>query len=264
MNTPNLNSTLPVCLNSSAGSAASTTPGWRKGPRSPASVDDEWAWSRGNLQAPSPKSFTRQSVEHLTHLGDALWAQTKVQERTDLVVICQCGERKYAHSCIIAAAAPKLTSLFSSNEGHPERGHFRIHTDGSAEVVEALLRFLYTGSLPYGANTIEVMHLAHSHDIHRLTSHCATLLKDGLTQGNAVEVGAALLSCRNNDVARQAYSMAVSLTARGHLKSKPGSASPSSACTPNSAGGSPYQPSAQPVALMTTVDCLGTPPRQQS
>lgn len=167
--------------------------------------------------------FTQHSMEHLTMLGDSLWAQRLALDSTDLSILCAGIELKQAHRMVVICAAPDLAALLKPDLSKPGQLCLEIRNAQPA-TVEAMIHFLYTGSLPSGTDVVAVLRLAHQHHIDRLTAHCATLLADGLTPENAIEVGGALLSCRSNDVARRVYERAVKLTAQGHLRSRPADA----------------------------------------
>lgn len=167
--------------------------------------------------APSVVLPRQQSLQHLALLGDNFWEFRKTQEHTDLAVSCQGEELPRAHAIIVAAAAPTLAALFRGSAGQRRLELW----DAEAASVEAMLQFLYTGSLPDEVDLVGVLRLSHECGVDPLTAHCATLLRDGLTKENAVEIGGALVICLSNEVARQAYETAVQLSARGRLRSKP-------------------------------------------
>jgi len=103
---------------------------------------------------------------------------------------------------ISAEEMQSIPATVSSAHGEP----VLVFEDADPAAVEAMLRYVYTGSLPKDADLRAVLSLAHAYGIQGLAAHCChALASEQLTSTNVVEKMRVLRHCSDNDVAQRAY-----------------------------------------------------------
>lgn len=151
--------------------------------------------------APAYPLLRYDAVDHLRHMGAALWEQRLFP---DVSIVCEGVEVTQAHRCVLAAASPVLAAMLQGEmtEAREQKIHFR---DTEPSTVEAMLQFIYTGSLPKDVDSRAILHLAHMYSIQGLAAHCCHSLVTTLTSENVAESIRVLRQCSDDEVTHRAY-----------------------------------------------------------
>ncbi|CAG0905770.1 unnamed protein product, partial [Cyprideis torosa] len=121
----------------------------------------------------------KQLAYSLTQSGDKLFTSGLHSDVTLLV-----EDRKFAvHKAILAAQSPVFASMFQHEMVEKQTGEVRIN-DISADVIEELLRFMYTGNVKNIEKNRELFAAAAKYNLEALKKICEKRLACSLSSEN--------------------------------------------------------------------------------
>jgi len=141
------------------------------------------------------------AADHIVSTAQRLW-DTRLFADAELVA--SNGQRFSVHRSVLAAASPQLEEAWRNL---PPQGSDlpRLHVDAPAEIVEALLRFMYTGDNCDNIDPGEMLRLAHLYGLPALVRGSAARLANRLSRENAVSLVRALRPYKDHPACEAAW-----------------------------------------------------------
>mmetsp|Transcript_49265 Transcript_49265/g.142778 ORF Transcript_49265/g.142778 Transcript_49265/m.142778 type:complete len:334 (+) Transcript_49265:64-1065(+) len=140
-------------------------------------------WANTQLQIASAESRScnvHSEARHCEEVLGRIWLNGMF---TDCTVVCN-DEQFQCHRCVLAAASPVWRAAFDSEWQEGKSGTLYID-DSEPAVVEALLKYAYTGSFE-GVHPLELLPLAHRYELPHLVAHCVKAMVGQLSAENVV------------------------------------------------------------------------------
>lgn len=139
-------------------------------------------------------------VEHAETMATEMWRRRPFP---DAQVVAQCGKTFAVHRAVLAASSHVLEAAWRQPLRESEERLLRI--DADADIVEALLCFMYTGQESVSCDPGEILSLAHLYGLHALVQGSATRLVTQVTASNALTAVRALRPYRNDAAVSSAW-----------------------------------------------------------
>mmetsp|Transcript_73715 Transcript_73715/g.146125 ORF Transcript_73715/g.146125 Transcript_73715/m.146125 type:complete len:343 (+) Transcript_73715:80-1108(+) len=116
---------------------------------------------------------------------------------TDAEIVCQ-GRAWKVHRCVLCVSSPVLAAAFGGQMQEAKSSRMDIN-EATADDVEAMLRFIYTGDLNNGsANASSLLLLAHRYDVKGLVQRCGDHILDALSKDVVTDVVRCLRALRQD------------------------------------------------------------------
>lgn len=95
----------------------------------------------------------------------------------------------YAHRAILSLRSPVFNAMFSSNMKESEKVVQTIKPEGSMEIMEEFLRYLYTDKCDINeSNCVELLKVASYYKVDRLINMCELLIKENVSIEEAANI----------------------------------------------------------------------------
>jgi BTB/POZ domain len=91
------------------------------------------------------------------------------------------------HKIILAAQSSVFDAIFMNEMKEKQTGKMTID-DFSADVVEEMLKFIYTGQLKNNSNAMDLFAIASKYDVAKLKDVCEKLILRNIDETNALEI----------------------------------------------------------------------------
>lgn len=126
-----------------------------------------------------------------TTLAETMWADRKF---TDMVIVTEDDAEIPCHKCVMAASSPVFDKMLSSPM--KESSLARVLLKGDGQIVQALLQYMYIGSLPSNILQEEIridavaslLQLADMYQMPQLLDYCSALLSTFAGEQNVIDV----------------------------------------------------------------------------
>jgi len=140
------------------------------------------------------------AVDHAESMAHQLWDHRPFP---DAHVVAVCGKTFAVHRAVLAAASPVFEAAW--RQPLKEREERVIRIEAYAEAVEALLCFIYTGSVNVNADPGDMLSLAHLYSLHALVRGSAVRLANQVSTQNAVASVRALRPYRTDATVAESW-----------------------------------------------------------
>eukprot|EP00747_Dinoflagellata_sp_TGD_P193349 gnl/TRDRNA2_/TRDRNA2_59387_c0_seq1.p1 gnl/TRDRNA2_/TRDRNA2_59387_c0~~gnl/TRDRNA2_/TRDRNA2_59387_c0_seq1.p1 ORF type:complete len:273 (-),score=36.95 gnl/TRDRNA2_/TRDRNA2_59387_c0_seq1:268-1086(-) len=133
----------------------------------------------------------------------------------DIVVTCK-DKKWQVHSLLLTAASSVLAAMLQGQMKEALERSIDIPTS-EPETVEALLHFIYLGSLPENSNTLDVCHLAHMYGVEEVIESCCGTLIESVDVDNVAEILKLLRACEKSDTLKCIYQHVRCMVHKDHV-----------------------------------------------
>eukprot|EP00929_Paragymnodinium_shiwhaense_P003140 TRINITY_DN103562_c0_g1_i1.p1 TRINITY_DN103562_c0_g1~~TRINITY_DN103562_c0_g1_i1.p1 ORF type:complete len:379 (+),score=25.96 TRINITY_DN103562_c0_g1_i1:82-1218(+) len=113
----------------------------------------------------------------------------------DVEIVCE-SRRFEAHRAVLALASPVLSTMLSAGMREQREGEIRM--DERPELIEHLLRYIYTGQLPSTQVAPSLLRIAHRYEMQDLVRRCCNEMIASLSEATVLTVRDTLLPLKDD------------------------------------------------------------------
>jgi BTB/POZ domain/Leucine rich repeat len=132
------------------------------------------------------KEMDELHIRNFSNLVKEMWETKIFSDFT--IIVGEAESKEFAvHKCVVASQSSVFATIFKNEMKEKKVGKMTID-DFTADVVEGMLEFLYTGQSNNESNAMDLFAIAAKYDIATLKTDCEKLIICNIDEFNALEV----------------------------------------------------------------------------